>query len=83
MGFKELPHFTVAGSMTYGLGRNRHLSVGDAGTPNEIIFICKKNDKNSKEITDLICLHNYDYDGYMTERKLKLIIKSLVSDVNL
>lgn len=28
-----------------------------------------------KVITDLVCLHNYDYDGYLTEEKVESLIK--------
>lgn len=77
LGFKELPHMTITHSMIYDLGRRRHLSFGSIGTPNEMIFICETQLGNDKEITDIICLHNYDYDGYMTEEKLILLINAL------
>lgn len=74
LGFKSLPHFTVLGSLIYDLGRHRHLSVGCVGTPNEVVFICSSDRENEKEITDLICLHNYDHDGYLTEEKVNQLI---------
>jgi hypothetical protein len=77
IGFKEIPHFTVTGSMLYDLGRKRHLSFGSIGTPNEMLFITQTDYENKKKITDLVCLHNYDYDGYLTEEKLLSIINSL------
>lgn len=43
IGFKELPHPTIMNSVIYDLGRNRQLSVGCAGTPNEMIFICERD----------------------------------------
>lgn len=77
IGFKESPHFTIAGSLIYDLGRNRHLSFGSVGTPNEMLWICSTDEKDNKKVTDLICLHNYDYDGYMSESKLIELIKIL------
>lgn len=71
--FKELPHYTVMGSVIYDLGRKRHLSVGCVGTPNEMVFICQVDNKIKEKITDLICIHNYDYDGYLTIEKLNLL----------
>ncbi len=70
VGFKPLPHFTVGDSMLFDLGRRRHLSVGSAGTPNEVVFICQVDPSNPKNITDLVCLHNYDYDGFLTEDRV-------------
>jgi hypothetical protein len=76
IGFKDIPHFTITNGMLYDLGRKRHLSFGSIGTPNEMLFITQTDYKDRK-ITDLVCLHNYDYDGYMTEEKLLSIINSL------
>ena len=78
MKFKPMPHFTIAGSLTYELGRGRHLSIGAIGTPNEMVYICQMDKDNPKEITDLICLHNYDYDGYITEEKLRSLTEMTI-----
>lgn len=79
LNFKPLEHYTILNSFIYDLGRNRHLSIGAFGTPNETVFICETCNEDSKKITDLICLHNYDYDGYISKRKLRDIIKLLDS----
>ena len=63
IGFESIPHFTICNSHIYKLGRHRHLSVASVGTPNEMMFICETNEQNEKDITEIICLHNYDYDG--------------------
>jgi len=78
IGFEKLPHFTIVNSLIYKLGRNRHLSIGNLGTPNEMLFICETKEDNDKEITDLVCLHNYDYDGYLSKSQLEMLIKSIV-----
>lgn len=80
IGFKSLPHFTVANNLIYDLGRNQQLSAGCVGTPNEMIFLCQKNSKNPIETTDLICIHNWDYDGEMTKDKLINLIKILTHE---
>lgn len=81
LGFKEVRNFTITGAMTYQLGRRRHLSVGCVGTPNETLFICESDAIDPKNTTDLICLHNYDYDGYLTVHKLQTLIKSIGTGV--
>lgn len=76
LGFKESPEIAID-SLIYDLGRNRILSASSAGTPNEIIWICQKSFcKGNNDITDIICLHNWDYDGYMTKRRLGKLIKA-------
>ena len=75
LGFKAIPHYTIARLMEYDLGRNRYLSLGSVGTPNEMLFITERNGTN---VTDIICLHNYDYDGYLTQDKLHRIISALI-----
>lgn len=77
MGFEKIPHFTVNRAMIYKLGRNRHLSIGDVGTPNEVLFICESDKDDYRKITDLVCLHNYDYDGYLSQQKLETLIKCI------
>ena len=77
LGFVRLPHFTVADNLIYQLGRNRHLSIGCVGTPNETLFICESDPKDYRKINELICLHNYDYDGYLSKSKLQTLISSI------
>ena len=78
IGFKEIPHFTITNSVIYKLGRNRHLSIGSAGTPNEMMWICSTDENDERVITDLICLHNYDYDGYLTIEKVCDLINIII-----
>jgi hypothetical protein len=78
LGFKQLPHFTICSNMILDLGRDRHLSIGNLGTPNEMMFICQSDKDNN--VSDLVCVHNYDYDGFLTAKKLKFLIKGLAID---
>lgn len=71
-GFISTPHLVLKEVFALDVGRNRHISIGSLGTPNEVVFINQK-DHNSG-ITDLVCIHNFDYDGYLTEQKLDAII---------
>lgn len=82
LGFTPLPHYTVAGNLIYNLGRNRQLSAGCVGTPNEMIFLCQMDDKDPMITTDLVCVHNWDYDKEMTEEKLAILIKALSGGVD-
>ena len=80
IGFEPIPHFTITNAHIYKLGRHRHISIDDVGTPNEMMWICGTRDQDEKDITDLICLHNYDYDGYLTTTKIETLIKAICSN---
>jgi hypothetical protein len=77
IGFKEMPHFTVGGNLIFDLGRRRSLSISSIGTPNEMLYIVELQEDSDKTISDLICLHNYDYDGFLKLRKLKSLITGI------
>lgn len=77
IGFKEIPHFTVGNNLLYDLGRHRQLSASSIETPCEMMFVVELDRDNPKKITDLVCLHNYDYDGYLTLEKVKNIINAI------
>ena len=80
IGFKPMPHYTVANSVVYDLGRDRQLSAGCVGTPNETLFIMElKEEEDNTIICDLVCLHNYDYDGYLTIEKVKGLISLIIN----
>lgn len=81
LGFEKIPHYTVTNALIYELGRNRYLSIGCVGTPNEMLWICSRDKLDEKKVTDLICIHNYDYDKYITNDKIKQII-NLIEDKN-
>ena len=74
VGFEKIPHFTVTNALVYKLGSHRHLSVGCVGTPNEMLWICETDDQDQRHVTDLVCLHNWDYDKYLTIEKIKGLI---------
>jgi hypothetical protein len=74
LGFTKIPHFTIGDNRIKDLGRNRYISLSSLGTPNEMIFLCYKEDSDETTGTDdLINLHNFDYDGYITFKRLKQI----------
>jgi hypothetical protein len=81
LGFKELPHSTITAILTYDLGRNRQLSFGSIETPNEMLYIYEIDDKDPRKITDLVCLRNYDYDGYTSIIEIKALITFLTGRV--
>jgi hypothetical protein len=82
IGFEKISHYTVTNALIYKLGRHRYLSVGCVGTPNEMLWICETNDQEEKNVKDLVCLHNYDYDGYLTIEKVKGLIDLIVGKIN-
>jgi len=81
IGFKEIPHFTIGNTLIYDLDRRRHLSVADLGGPNEFMYLCEVDDENSKEINDLVCVHNYDYDGKLSMEKVKGLISCITARI--
>lgn len=64
------------------LGRRRFLSAGCVGTPNEYMWIYEVDRDDDKKITDLVCLHNWDYDGFLTIDKVKSIIEAIADKKN-
>ena len=79
IGFTKISHFTIANSVIFDLGRHRQLSAGCVGTPNEMLFICEIDDVDKTKVTDLVCLHNYDYDGYLTIEKVQKLIEVILT----
>jgi len=75
-GFEKIPHFTISNSLIKDVGRNRQLSIGCVGNPNEMLFIQELVD-DGKTINDLICLHNYDYDKFLFVHRLQNIYHAL------
>lgn len=74
-GFEKLPHFTVMNSLIFKLGRNRELSLGCVGTPNEMLFLNEvDNEDNPTKVNDLVCIHNFDYDGKLYLHKIQNIV---------
>ena len=81
IGFKSYPHKILPSSLRYDLGRGRGFAIQNLGTPNEFLWIIDTNPEDPFEITDLICLHNYDYDGYLTLDKVKMLITGITGRV--
>ena len=76
-GFEKLPHMTVTNSMMLDIGRGRQISIGDIDNCNQMMWL---QSIAGKKVTDLICLHNYDYDGWLYVHKLQNIVKSLTGN---
>ncbi len=75
-GFQPIPHFTIMNSFTLDLGRDRQLSLGCVGTPNEMLYL-QEVDLEAKKVNDLICLWNWDYDGKLYAHQLQNIYHSI------
>lgn len=71
-GFVKNPHKVLGTVYSLYVGRYRFIKISSLQTPNEIVFI-SQTDYNLKE-EHLVCVHNYDYDGYLDESKLNNII---------
>lgn len=80
LGFTALPHTTIGNSVIFDLGRHRQLCASSVGTCNEMLFITEINSSDPKEITAIVVLHNYDYDGQLPVEKVKSLIDLLKSD---
>lgn len=77
LGFKPIPHFTIGNTHTLDIGRCRQLSLSSIGSGNEIMFINEHDNNDYRIVTDLVCIHNFDYDGFLSKEKLCTIIKAL------
>lgn len=77
IGFKEVLTFTVGKSVVYDLGRNRQLSASCVGSLNEMLCICEIDSEDKHKVLDVVCLHNWDYDGELKIEKVKAIIDAL------
>src|SRR6478672_4986348 len=77
LGFEKLPHQTITNSLIKKIGRNRIISIGNVGTPNEMIWLCEVNATDDKTIDDLVCIRNFDYDGYTMVHTLQNICDAL------
>jgi len=71
VGFIKQPNFTITNSLLLDLGRNRFFSIGSISGPNEMMFLTEMNNENPKICENLIVIHNYDYDGYLTKERVK------------
>lgn len=78
IGFEPLPHFTVGANLNYDLGRRRFLSISCLGTPNEMLCVGEIDKSDEMKVTDMVVLHNFDYDGYLTIEKVKSLITGIV-----
>lgn len=69
-GFKRVKHL-IFSKWNLDIGRRRFISIAQLGTPDEIVSIHERDG----EKVDFVILHNYDYDGYLTEKKLNYLIE--------
>ena len=81
IGFVEYTHKVLNGNMRYELGRGREITIQNLGNPNEFVWLVQIDSENETQITDLICLHNYDFDGYLTLEKIKMLITAITGRV--
>lgn len=68
-------------SLKYHLSRKRFISVLCVGTPNEVMYLCYKDSVDI--VDDLVCVHNFDYDGNLTKQKVEHLIKYFETDWSL
>ena len=80
LGFQEMSHFTVAGTLVFELSRDRQLSLQSVDTPNEMLFLSQLIiDGKSTRVDKTIVLANYDYDGPIKQTAVGLMIASFIS----
>lgn len=76
-GFSKLNHFTVTNSLYKPIGRDRYICIGDIDNANQMVYL--ETIINGK-ITDLVCVHNYDYDGRLYVHKLQNLYFTLTGE---
>lgn len=64
----------ITQSLHYNFDRNRYISIGCVGEPNEMMFLCER-ERNGH--TEIITLSNYDYDGLLRKYKVINMIKTI------
>ena len=74
-----LPHFEVLDGLMYGLSRDRIILFLCIGTQNEILYVGKLSEDKTK-YESLVCIHSYDYDGYLTEERLKSLLTGITGN---
>jgi len=74
LGFTFQPFPVLGGLYVYDLGRNRQLTLSGVGTGNEMMYI---SELENGQYTNSICIHNFDYNGFLTEFKLHTIVQIL------
>lgn len=82
-GGYKLPHMTVTDSVLFDIGRDRILSIGCIEDCNQMAWL---QHIEGKKVTDLVCIHNYDYDGWLYLHTFQNLFKSLTGkelEVNL
>jgi hypothetical protein len=80
LGFVPLKHYTIGNSLIYQLSKKRQLALSCRRTPNEMLFLCEMDEKDTNEVSDLVCLSNYDYNGYLTLDIIKILINIIERD---
>lgn len=74
---KQNPISIIQFSYYLDLGRNKILSLSDIGLGNEMICLCEIDAKDKTKITNVIFLHNIDYDGRISLNKFQNIVFDL------
>jgi hypothetical protein len=70
---------SVVDTFTYDLGRDRVLFFSNISTQNEYGYIGQLEDNATPIYDDVVCIHNYDYDGYITIDRVMLLIYSITN----
>lgn len=73
MGFYTLDYKTITNPLMFNLGRGRELNISGLGTGNEMMWLCAREDEEG--YSDLVCLHNSDYNGRLTKEAVEGIIR--------
>ena len=76
-GGYKLPHMTVTDSVLFDIGRDRILSIGCIEDCNQMAWL---QHIEGKKVTDLVCIHNYDYDGWLYLHTFQNLFKSLTGN---
>lgn len=77
IGFKRTSYnVSMVQIMDYSLGRKLVLSVINVGTPNEMVMLCDDL-KHEYHVPEVIAIHNYDYDWFITKERINALINAL------
>ena len=77
---KKVNGKNILNTIYFEIGRDRIISIGNIGTPNEMIWLCEVDRYDKQKNNDLVCLHNYDYDGKMMLHKFQNLYFALSNE---
>jgi hypothetical protein len=79
IGFLEEVSLSTCNSLFYDLSRNRMIMITGVGTEKEIGHLCEMSYPDDETYDQMVCFHDYEFDGYITIDRVMLLIYSITN----